>query len=85
MEEVMEEEEEEDVLCRTFIGTSVFQAPEVVFGDPRKNRDLYSIGMTIYFLYSGKLYYSNIKIEEDRQLEDLLKKLLKRNPDKRIN
>ena len=50
--------------------------------------------MTIYFLYFGKLAYSNIlqkkinfefQIEEDRQLEDLLKKLLKENPKERMN
>ena len=85
-----EEEEEESVIKRPFIGTPVFQAPEVLYGDIRKNSDLFSIGMTIFFLYSGKLAYIEekslkFKIEEDRQLEDLLYKLLKRNPDERIN
>ena len=61
--------------------------------------DLYSIGITMYYLYFGKFPFqlnshteslSNIldikfKIEEDIQLEDLIKKLLKENPDERLN
>ena len=82
-----------------FFGTPVFQAPEVMCGIYKKNSDLFSIGMTIYFLYFGKiggfglvsrvtsdiLNRNGFKIEEDRQLEDLLKKLLKEDPDERIN
>ena len=63
--------------------------------------DLYSIGVKIYNLYFGKFPFKintfqrlitpelnrkiKFKIEEDIQLEDLIKKLLKENPDERIN
>ena len=75
---------------KEFLGTPLFQAPEVLAGNIRKNSDLFSIGVTIYYLYFGKFHFPSdpleyIKIEEDRQLEDLLKKLLIRDPDKRIN
>ena len=85
-----------------------FIPPELLKeGKPYNNTELYSIGITIYFLYFGKHpYYRNngetritllneiknfndnleeiIKIEEDKELEDLLIKLLKENPDERI-
>ena len=67
----------------------------------RNGCDLYSIGATIYYLYFGKYPFFaenrmallnmitnenlNFKIEEDKELEDLLKKLLKENPNERIN
>ena len=63
----------------------------------KNNCDLFSIGITIYYLYFGKLPFNRrsigvntkntdikIEIDEDKQLEDLLKKLLKENPDERI-
>ena len=70
-------------------------APEIFNNKAYKNNcDLFSIGVTIYYLYFGKLPFvriyanneinMNIKIEQDRQLEDLLIKLLKENPDERI-
>ena len=82
---------------KEFMGTPYYQAPEVLMGYTRKNSDLFSIGVTIYFLYFNEFPYDkhyhlskkkinmNFQIEEDRQLEDLLKKLLKENPDERIN
>ena len=69
-------------------------APELYQGKEVKNNcDLFSIGITIYYLYFGKLPYDdeyreklnhNFEIEEDRKLEDLIKKLIKENPDERI-
>jgi hypothetical protein len=58
-----------------------------------ETNSLYSIGNTIYYLHEGE-FYENIKpsifnfditIKEDKQLEDLLKKLLKENKDKIIS
>ena len=66
-------------------------APEVFKSCYREESDLFSIGMTIYHLYFGvipgqnELNEMNIKIEEDKQLEDLLKRLLKRKPEERIS
>ena len=67
-------------------------APEIEkFKEYKNNCDLFSIGITIYNLYFGKLPYDderklihNFEIEEDRKLEDLIKKLIKENPDERI-
>ena len=73
-------------------------APEVIEKKEYKNNcDLFSIGVTIYYLYFGKLPLNRrsigvntkktdikIEIDEDKQLEDLLKRLLKENPDERI-
>ena len=73
------------------LGTPSFVAPEVSLSNYRQKSDLFSIGMTIYYLYFGFLPDSNglnelnIKIEEDKQLEDLLKKILKRDPKERIS
>ena len=81
------------------IGTILFMPPEVLKNNGNNNNsDLFSIGVTIYYLYFGKFPYDtedmlsimkgpklNFQIEEDRQLEDLIKKLLKENPDERLN
>jgi len=76
-------------LCNiTFNETEYFMAPEIAMKKPYNNKcDLYSIGLTIFFLYFGNFPYyfsdriekgKNIpKIEEDGELEDLLEKLLK--------
>ena len=45
----------DETLNKTFCGTTNCQAPEVLYGDVRKNSDLFSIGMTIYFIYFGKI------------------------------
>ena len=57
----------------------------------KNNCDLFSIGITIYLLYFGDYPYDNkgkinwkFKIKKDNQLEDLLKRLLKENPNERI-
>ena len=80
----------------SWCGTHGFMAPEIEEWIPYKNNcDLFSIGITIYNLYFGKLPYNyddfierklnhNFEIEEDRKLEDLIKKLIKENPDERI-
>ena len=73
------------------LGTPNCVAPEVLISYDYRQSDLFSIGMTIYYLYFGILPDSNglnklnIKIEEDKQLEDLLKKILKRDPKERIS
>ena len=65
-------------------------APEILFGYEYSNGcDLYSIGATIYYLYFGKYPFNrkyigvqptklDIKINGDKQLEDLINKLLKK-------
>ena len=91
-------DKDQSFLCKTFIGTPIYQVPEVLCGRVTNNSDLFSIEMTIYFLYFNEIAYlyldkldSNEKelsfkcqIEEDRQLEDLLKKLLKKIPIKEL-
>ena len=63
---------------------------------------MYSIGLTIYYLYFGKLPYSqfslneynnllenpqniNVTISTDKNLEDLINKILKKDVKDRIN
>ena len=79
-------------------GVFEFMAPEKLEGKGvHKNTDLYNIGANIYYFYFGYIPREapgldfneeedslNIQIEEDKQLEDLLKKLLKNNPRNRI-
>ena len=93
----------EDECMREILGTASFMAPEILKGEGyHKNCDLYSIGITLYELYWGKLPYKAKNwlsfimkfkefndnefstIEEDLQLDDLIRKLLKENPDERI-
>ena len=88
----------EDGIITGCIGNFNFMAPEVIKEKNSKyknNCDLFSIGVTIYYLYFGKYPFNrkyigvqptilDIKINEDKQLEDLLIKLLKENPDERI-
>ena len=68
-------------------------APEMFNHKYKNNCDLFSIGITIYLLYFGKFPYDNfdenvsnlnLQIDEDKMLEDLIKKLVKENPDERI-
>ena len=91
--EKKEQEKEEDYFMETICGTGGFMAPEMKKYKYKNNCDLFSIGITIYNLYFGKLPYddkykkklnNNFEIEEDRKLEDLIKKLIKENPDERI-
>ena len=86
---------QDDEVYEDVCGTPSFMAPEVKKGYYNNKCDLFSIGVTIYLLYFGKFpYYNgdrrgkvdfNFKIEEDSQLEDLLRKLLKENPKERIS
>jgi len=85
-------------LLKGSIGDYNYMAPEVIVKNEYQNNcDLFSIGLTIYYLYFGKLPFNRkkdgfntnivdikIEINEDKQLEDLIKKLLKENPDERI-
>ena len=77
------------------IGTNAFMAPEILKGDDYSNScDLFSIGVIMYYLFFGKFphnedyirrkIYSDFKIKEDYQFEDLIKQLLKENPKERI-
>ena len=87
----------EDNIHYEMIGTPLFMAPEICKGNGyRSNCDLFSIGVLIYYLYFNSYpFYNksainlkvnmNFQIEEDKQLEDLLKKLLKEDPDERIS
>ena len=86
---------EDNLLHGSIYGNLNYTAPEVFNKNEYKNNcDLFSIGVAIYYLYFGKLPFNrkfltdkinvNITIDEDKQLEDLLIKLLKENPDERI-
>ena len=88
------EEFNPNIKCR---GEITFQPPE---GCVKKNSDLYMIGLTIFVFYFGREFYGDkilekyledklefnkpIPIKEDKQLEDLLNKLIVANPDERI-
>ena len=84
---------DEDDLMRTVIGKYKFMAPEITKGEGYKNTcDLYSIGVTIYLLYFGVNPFDKFlidgdisTIEEDKDLNDLVRKLLKKNPNERIS
>lgn len=83
------------------IGTPSFIAPEVFTGKYGKEVDIWSLGVTIYYLASGKLPYNGIdtqdvinKIANDAvkipdgisdDLKDLLSKMLKKDPNERID
>ena len=78
---------------QTIIGYSLYVAPEISKGFPYTNKcDLWSIGILGYILYFGVLpkfknkvnYECQFTIEEDLNLEDLLKKLIIKDPNKRI-
>ena len=96
------EEYDDENQMETMVGSIYYMAPEIMKGEKYNNKcDLYSIGITIYYLYFGEFPFkkganifdimnkkqSNIKvkIEEDRELEDLITKLLKENPNERIS
>ena len=80
------------------LGNFNYMAPEIIYEKNKfykNNCDLFSIGVTMYYLFFGKLPFNrqyigvtqkqlNIIIDEDKQFEDLLIKLLKENPDERI-
>ena len=82
----------------TIVGHPDFIAPEIMEKRIYKNKGLlFSIGIMMYYLYFGKYPFNmenmlsrlkpfniNFTIEEDRELEDLIKKLIKENPDERI-
>ena len=85
-------------LIQTYLGTPEFMAPEIFeLGGYKNTCDLYSIGITIYLLYLGKDslekygIHDNFdpkiipKAKEDKDLDDLLKKLLKEKPNERIS
>ena len=93
---ICEEYGEDNVLHGSIFGNINYTASEIFKRNEYKNNcDLFSIGITIYYLYFGKLPFNrklitdkinvNIIIDEDKALEDLLIKLLKENPDERIN
>ena len=81
--------DEECDLDKTTYGTNNFWIDGLEYKYKKKS-SLLSIGITIYYLYFGfsqikkefpKMIKGNFKIEEDKKLEDLLKNLLKENPD----
>ena len=84
-------DEDFEELLKTKVGTYDFWIPglEKIY---KNKSSLLSIGITIYFLYFGDYFNfkfgeilgDNFKIKEDRKLEDLIKNLLKANPDEII-
>ena len=81
---------DEDALKDSLIGTPAFIAPEILLNEGYSNKcDLFSIGMTLYSLYWKNLNLDNFnyvikKIEENLALDDLIRKLLVADPNKRI-
>ena len=88
------ENDDENLLIQNCIGSPANIDPlilkELNFQKKYKNTcNLLRIGVTIYLLYFGNFPFLfseiNLKIEEDKQFEDLLIKLLNNNPYKRIS
>ena len=80
-----------DIFNKTLLGTPAFIAPEILEkAEYQYNCDLFSIGITLYLLYYKKLddlklFIKKIKIIAiDLQLDDLIRKLLEKDPNKRI-
>ena len=88
---------------KTFAGTKIIMAPEILKGEEYNNKcDLWSLGIIIYQLYTKNIPYSgevdNAILKQikdlgqsildkikDKQLKDLLSKLLVEEPEKRIS
>ena len=84
----------DEEVTHTKIGNSTYIAPEISAGEDYTNKcDLWSIGILGYILYFGEIPFfktlknleNDCKIKEDYNLEDLIKKLLKLDPEKRIS
>ena len=91
----------ENGVANTDVGTPEFKAPEVIDDEEYNNKsDLFSIGVMIHYLlfyeypfeiiyhkYGNKVNYKKNKIKdcEDKNLNDLIKKLLICDPEKRIS
>ena len=88
---------------KTFAGTKIIMAPEILKGEEYNNKcDLWSLGIIIYQLYTKNIPYSgevdNAILKQikdlgqsildkikDKQLKDLLSKLLVEEPEKRMS
>ena len=84
----------------TDCGTNIFKSPEVESGKFNNKCDLYSIGIILYMLKTGEYIFEGKTLREiyrnqdnnrfkkdtdDKILNDLIKKLVEFEPDKRIN
>ena len=80
----------------TNVGTKYFKAPEIFLNNGTSKSDLWSIGMIIYKLYFNQIPFKNeyeyiniddvkLKKSENSNLDDLISKLLIKDPNKRIN
>ena len=78
------------------VGTKYFKAPEIFLNNGTSKSDLWSIGMIIYKLYFNQIPFKNeyeyiniddvkLKKSENANLDDLISKLLIKDPNKRIN
>ena len=81
------EEDSNHSSCSSCIGDEVFKAPEVLHEGIHNKCDLWSIGVLIYYLYFLKFLKSplNFKKPSDKDLEDLVTKLIVIKPDKRMS
>ena len=88
--------------CKTYVGTTLTMAPEVLAGEEYdKQCDLWSLGVIIYQLFFKKYPYNGLteiaiykQISQfgqkclsktgDKNLDDLIRKLLVKDPNKRI-
>ena len=80
-----------DIFNKTLLGFPLFIAPEILEKEEYQyNCDLFSIGNSLYLLYwqnldDLKMFIKKIKIiKEDLLLDDLIRKLLEKDPSKRI-
>ena len=81
----------------SFVGTYYYMAPEIFKNKGCSKSDLWSIGLILYYLYYNDLPFENleeyinsnkdiiIKKTEFEILDDILNKLLVKDPNKRIN
>ena len=84
----------------TDCGTIVYKAPEVESGKFNNKCDLYSLGIILYLLKTGKIIFEGNSMREiiinqfqnkrrketnDKKLNDLINKLVVTDPEKRMN
>ena len=86
------------ILTKNFINNNIYyQAPEVYQNKRNRKSNLWSIGLILYYLYFNQLPFiddedyfdtnNNVKLKKThfKILDDLISKLLIKNPKERIN
>ena len=91
---IYKDQNDKDIFVGTQVGVLHFM--DFIWDRDKNTCDLYSIGVTIYQLYFGKYPFDDFpdgtyssenlpKIEEDKDLDNLIRKILKQDPNERIS